>query len=111
MTLPFTRMLAGPMDYTPGAMLNAQPRNFRAIFDRPMSAGTRVHQLAMYVVFESPLQMLADSPSEYEREPEAMELLRAVPVVWDETRALDGEAGSHVAARAAARRANGSSAR
>jgi alpha-glucosidase len=95
-TLPFTRMLAGPMDYTPGAMLNAQPRNFRAIFDRPMSIGTRVHQLAMYVVYESPLQMLADSPSEYEREPEAMEWLRAVPVVWDETRALDGSAGSHV---------------
>ena len=95
-TLPFTRMLAGPMDYTPGAMLNAQPRNFRAIFDRPMSVGTRVHQLAMYVVFESPLQMLADSPSEYEREPEAMEWLRAVPVVWDETRALDGVAGHHV---------------
>ena len=95
-TLPFTRMLAGPMDYTPGAMLNAPPRNFRAIFDRPMSIGTRVHQLAMYVVFESPLQMLADSPSEYEREPEAMEWLRAVPVVWDETRALDGAVGSHV---------------
>jgi alpha-glucosidase len=95
-TLPFTRMLAGPMDYTPGAMLNAQPKNFRAIFDRPMSIGTRVHQLAMYVVFESPLQMLADSPSEYEREPEAMEWLRAVPVTWDETRALDGTAGSHV---------------
>ena len=95
-TLPFTRMLAGPMDYTPGAMLNAQPRHFRAIFDRPMSIGTRVHQLAMYVVFESPLQMLADSPSEYEREPEAMEWLRAVPVVWDETRVLDASVGSHV---------------
>ena len=95
-TLPFTRMLAGPMDYTPGAMINAQPRNFRAVFDRPMSIGTRVHQLAMYVVFESPLQMLADSPSEYEREAEAMEWLRAVPVVWDETRALDGVVGSHV---------------
>jgi alpha-glucosidase len=61
-----------------------------------MSIGTRAHQLAMYVVFESPLQMLADSPSEYEREPEAMEWLRAVPVVWDETRALDGVVGSHV---------------
>jgi alpha-glucosidase len=77
-------------------MLNAQPRNFRAIFDRPMSIGTRVHQLAMYVVFESPLQMLADSPSEYEREPDVMEWLRAVPVTWDETRALDGAVGTHV---------------
>jgi alpha-glucosidase len=95
-TLPFTRMLAGPMDYTPGAMINAQPREFRAIFNRPMSIGTRAHQLAMYVVYESPLQMLADSPSEYEREPDAMEWLRAVPVTWDETRALDGAVGSHV---------------
>jgi alpha-glucosidase len=96
-TLPFTRMLAGPMDYTPGAMLNAQPRNFRPIFDRPMSQGTRVHQLAMYVVFESPLQMLAESPSEYEREPDAMDFLRGVPVTWDETHALAGQVGSHVA--------------
>jgi alpha-glucosidase len=95
-TLPFTRMLAGPMDYTPGSMLNAQTRDFRSIFDRPMSQGTRAHQLAMYVVFESPLQMLADSPSEYEREPDAMAFLRAVPTLWDETRALDGVAGSHV---------------
>jgi alpha-glucosidase len=95
-TLPFTRMLAGPMDYTPGAMLNAQPSEFRAIFNRPMSIGTRTHQLAMYVVFESPLQMLADSPSEYEREPDAMEWLRAVPVTWDETRPLDAEVGNHV---------------
>ncbi|MDB4884112.1 MAG: hypothetical protein JWL95_2878 [Gemmatimonadetes bacterium] len=95
-TLPFTRMLAGPMDYTPGSMLNAQTRLFRPIFDRPMSQGTRAHQLAMYVVFESPLQMLNDSPSEYEREPDAMAFLRAVPTLWDETRALDGAAGSHV---------------
>jgi alpha-glucosidase len=95
-TLPFTRMLAGPMDYTPGAMLNAQTRDFRPVFDRPMAQGTRAHTLAMYVVFESPLQMLADSPSEYEREPESMEFLRAVPTTWDETRALAGEAGSHV---------------
>ena len=95
-TLPFTRMLAGPMDYTPGSMLNAQTRDFRSIFDRPMSQGTRAHQLAMYVVFESPLQMLADSPSEYEREPDAMTFLRAVPTLWDETRALAGEAGRHV---------------
>jgi alpha-glucosidase len=95
-TLPFTRMLAGPMDFTPGAMQNAQPASFRAIFDRPMSQGTRVHQLAMYVVYESPLQMLADSPSEYEREPEAMDFLRSVPTVWDETRVLDAQAGKYV---------------
>ena len=95
-TLPFTRMLAGPMDYTPGAMVNAQPRDFRPIFDRPMSQGTRAHQLAMYIVYESPLQMLADSPSEYLREPDAMAFLADVPVVWDETRALDGSVGEYV---------------
>ena len=95
-TLPYTRMLAGPMDYTPGAMINAQPRDFRPVFERPMSQGTRAHQLAMYVVYESPLQMLADSPSEYLRESDAMAFLSAVPVVWDETRALDGAIGESV---------------
>ena len=95
-TLPFTRMLAGPMDYTPGAMRNAQPNQFRAIFDHPMSMGTRAHQLGMYVVYESPLQMLADDPSEYLREPDVMKFLAAVPTVWDETHALAAEAGEYV---------------
>ncbi|HNS46317.1 MAG TPA: glycoside hydrolase family 97 catalytic domain-containing protein, partial [Bacteroidales bacterium] len=67
-TLPFIRMAAGPMDFTPGAMLHAQQAQFHAVFDRPMSQGTRCHQLAMYVVYESPLQMLADSPSNYLKE-------------------------------------------
>src|SRR5258705_6793499 len=89
-TLPFTRMFLGPMDYTPGAMLNAQKHMFRGINDRPMSQGTRCHQLAMYVVFESPLQMLSDSPSNYLREPEMMEFLGPVPREWDETKVLDG---------------------
>jgi alpha-glucosidase len=89
-------MLAGPMDFTPGAMRNAQPNQFRAIFDHPMSMGTRAHQLGMYVVYESPLQMLADDPSEYLREPEIMEFLAAVPTVWDETRALAAEVGGYV---------------
>lgn len=96
LTLPFTRMFLGPMDYTPGAMLNAQEKSFAKIFDRPMALGTRCHQLAMYVVFESPLQMLADNPSNYLREPEAMEFLAAVPSVWDETRVLDGKIGDYV---------------
>ena len=96
-TLPFTRMLAGPMDYTPGAMLNAQQHQFHSVFDRPMSMGTRVHQLAMYVVFESPLQMLADSPTNYLRELECLEFIVAVPTVWDETRALSAQVGDWVA--------------
>ncbi len=61
-----------------------------------MSLGTRCHQLAMYVVYESPLQMLADSPTNYLREPETMEFLRAIPTVWDETRVLDGRIGDYV---------------
>lgn len=95
-TLPFTRMFLGPMDYTPGAMLNAQKKSFAPVFERPMALGTRCHQLAMYVVFESPLQMLADNPSNYLREPESMEFLSAVPTVWDETRVLDGKIGDYV---------------
>jgi alpha-glucosidase len=95
-TLPFTRMFLGPMDYTPGAMLNASKENFRAIFERPMSLGTRCQQLAMYVVYESPLQMLADSPSNYLREPESMQFLAAVPTEWDETRVLDAKIADYV---------------
>ncbi len=95
--LPFTRMLLGPMDFTPGAMRNAARGNFAPIFQAPMSSGTRCHQLAMYVVYESPLQMLSDSPSNYLREPEAMEFLAPVPSVWDDTVVLDAKIGEYVA--------------
>jgi len=95
-TLPFTRMFLGPMDYTPGAMRNAAKKSFAHIFETPMSMGTRCHQLAMYVVFESPLQMLADSPSSYMSEPDAMEFLGPVPSVWDETRVLDAKMADYV---------------
>ncbi len=96
-TLPFTRMFLGPMDYTPGAMRNAAKTAFAPIFQQPMALGTRCHQLAMYVVFESPLQMLADSPSNYMREPEAMAFLGPIPSVWNDTRALDGKISEYVA--------------
>jgi alpha-glucosidase len=96
-TIPFTRMFLGPMDYTPGAMVNSgSEKNFAPIFERPMSLGTRCHQLAMYVVYESPLQMLADSPSHYLREPEIMEFLGPVPTVWDDTKVLDAKLGEYV---------------
>lgn len=94
--LPFIRMVAGPMDYTPGAVLNAAKDCFQPIFNCPMSLGTRAHQMALYVVFESPLQMLADSPSHYLREPEMMEFLSKVPSVWDETRVLDAKVSEYV---------------
>lgn len=95
--MPFIRMLAGPVDYTPGAMINAQKKNYYPFFERPMSLGTRCHQLAMYVIYESPLQMLADSPSNYLKEEENMKFLSAVPSVWDETVVLSAKFGDHVA--------------
>jgi alpha-glucosidase len=95
-TLPFTRMFLGPMDYTPGAMRNASKANFAAIHGQPMALGTRCHQLAMYVVFDAPLQMLADSPSNYLREPETMEFLAPVPTEWDETKVLDARIADYV---------------
>jgi alpha-glucosidase len=94
--IPFIRMIAGPMDFTPGAMRNAQEKQFRPVFDLPMSQGTRCHQLAMYVVYESPLQMLCDSPSAYLQEPEIMDFLSAVPTVWDETRVLEAKIGDYL---------------
>lgn len=94
--IPFIRMLAGPMDFTPGAMRNATKDNFKPVFSEPMSQGTRCHQLAMFVVYESPLQMLCDSPSAYLREPDVMSFLAKVPTVWDETRVLDAAAGDYV---------------
>jgi alpha-glucosidase len=95
-TLPFTRMFLGPMDYTPGAMRNATKLTFAPIFGQPMALGTRCHQLAMYVVFESPLQMLSDSPSNYLREPEIMAFLAPVPSEWDETKVLDARIAEYV---------------
>ncbi len=95
-TIPFIRMVAGPMDYTPGAMHNAQKDDFEFIYHTPMSQGTRCHQLAMYVIFESPLQMLADSPTHYLREPECMEFLSQVPTVWDETAVLDAKVSDYI---------------
>jgi alpha-glucosidase len=96
LSIPFTRMLAGPMDYTPGAMRNAGKDQFRPVFDLPMSQGTRCHQLAMFVVYESPFQMLCDSPSAYEREPEILGFLSGMPTVWDETKPLDGKIGAYL---------------
>jgi alpha-glucosidase len=84
------------MDFTPGAMNNAQKINFKAIFNQPMSMGTRCHQLAMYIIYESPLQMLSDNPSNYYKEPETMEFLSTVPVVWDDTKVLDARVADFV---------------
>ena len=95
-TVPFIRMAAGPMDYTQGAMRNARRRNFRNINNEAMSQGTRCRQLAEYVVFESPLNMLCDSPSNYIREPECTAFIAACPTVWDDSRPVNGEIGKYV---------------
>ena len=95
-TMPFIRQVAGPSDYTPGAMRNATRRNFRPIRHEPMSLGTRCRQLAAYVVFEAPLTMLCDSPSAYEREPECTAFIAGVPTVWDETAVLNGRIAEYI---------------
>ena len=94
-TLPFTRMLAGPMDYTPGCFNNATREQFKPRNLEPMCQGTRAHQLAMYAVFESPLVMLSDYPEDYDHNP-GMEFLDKVPTVWDETKVLNGEPARYV---------------
>ena len=94
-TAPYLRMLAGPMDYTPGAMMNAMKDNFFGNNDHPMSQGTRVHQMAMYTTFEAPLQMMADSPTMYMKNQECTDFIAQVPTIFDETIALDGKLGEY----------------
>ncbi|MDM8159984.1 glycoside hydrolase family 97 protein [Labilibaculum sp. K2S] len=96
-SIPFIRMLAGPMDYTPGAMRNATRADFRPSNSMPMSQGTRCHQLGMYVIFEAPLQMMADSPTAYLKEQESTNFISQIPTTFDETIALDGKVGEYVA--------------
>ncbi|QEC77069.1 glycoside hydrolase family 97 protein [Mucilaginibacter ginsenosidivorax] len=96
-SIPFIRMLSGPMDYTPGAMRNATKANFRPVNGNPMSQGTRCHQLAMYTIFEAPLQMMADNPTIYTKEQESTDFIAAVPTTFNETVALDGKVGEYVA--------------
>ena len=95
-TIPFVRLVAGPADYTQGAMNNATRGSYHPCHSEPMSQGTRCHQLAEYLIFDAPLTMLCDTPSNYLREPECTDWIAAVPTVWDETVALDGKVGEYV---------------
>lgn len=95
-TIPFIRMLAGPMDYTPGAMANTNPRSHQINHFRPMGIGTRAHEVAKYTVYESALQMYCDAPSRYLKERETIEFITRIPSVWDETIALAGKVGDYV---------------
>lgn len=93
--LPYIRMVTGPMDYIPFTTNNAKKIDFRKNGNKPMGKGTRAHSMAMFVVFESPMAMLADSPSDYYRERECTEFISAIPVEWDEIKVLEAKAGEY----------------
>ena len=105
-TLPFIRMVSGPMDYTQGAMNNAVKAlntitnivetQYFPCFSKPMSQGTRCHQLAEYVIFLSPLNMLCDTPTNYEKNPESTAFIAEIPTTWDETKTIDGKMGEFI---------------
>lgn len=94
--LPFIRMACGPMDYTPGAMRNYHSDEFKWNFNRPSSQGTRAHQVALFVMYESGLQMFADSPSNYNKEKETLRFLRQIPNTWDETKVFYAKVGQYL---------------
>jgi alpha-glucosidase len=93
--IPFTRMLAGPTDYTPGAFRNVRREEFVPRMESPVAMGTRAHQLAMYAVYQAAIQMVADWPKVYDGEP-AFEFIKAAPATWDETKVLNGKPGEYV---------------
>ncbi len=95
-TFPFIRQVAGPADYTQGAMRNATRENYRSTNSEPMSQGTRCRQLAEYIIFDAPLSMLCDNPSNYLREPECTHFIATVPTVWAQTKALSGNIGEYI---------------
>src|SRR5205809_8046373 len=89
-------MLAGPLDYEPGLLQNAQKDQFRPISKNPMSQGTRCHQLAMFVVYDSPMQIFSGNPSQGYMEPQFMELLGSLPTTWDETKILEAKVSDYI---------------
>ncbi len=96
LTLPFTRMLAGPMDYEPGLLDNATREQFRPIEKKVMSQGTRCHQLAMFVVYDNPMQIFSGNPSQGLLEPDFMNLLGSIPTTWDETKILEAKVSNYI---------------
>jgi len=95
-TIPFIRQVAGPLDYTQGAIRNLKKSDWKPMYSTPASQGTRAHQVALYVIFDSPVVMLCDSPSDYLKEPETTEFITSIPAVFDEEIVLDGKAGEYV---------------
>lgn len=95
-TFPYIRMMAGPVDYTPGAMRNATKADWRAMYYTPASMGTRCHQLAAYIVHDSPFTMLCDAPTNYLNEPECVDFIASLPVEVDSTFIASGELGKYI---------------
>lgn len=96
LTIPFTRMFSGALDYEPGLLDNSTENGFRNIDGRPMSQGTRAHQIAMYVIYDSPLQYFVGNPSQGYMEPEMMKFFGNIPTTWDETIVLRGKPGEYI---------------
>ena len=95
-TFPYIRMMAGPVDYTPGAMRNATKADWKAMYYTPQSMGTRCHQLATYIVHDSPFTMLCDAPTNYIGEEECVDFITSLPVLTDYTFIADGKIGEHI---------------
>jgi len=95
-TIPFIRLFAGSCDYTQGSMMNATKSNFRVVWSDPMSQGTRCRQIAEYVIFYAPFSMMCDLPHLYRAEQECTDFISSIPVVWDETKVLEGKPGEYV---------------
>lgn len=95
-TFPFIRMVQGPVDYTAGAFHNATRNGFRIDYNRPMSQGTRAHQVATYLVFDAPISMLCDSPSNYRKDDICTRFIASLPTVYDQTEVLSGRMGEHI---------------
>ncbi len=95
-TFPFIRMQAGFVDFTPGGFRNASKKDFQPIYYNPLTMGTRCHQMAMYVLHESPFTMLADNPTIYEKEQECTDFIAGIPTVYDEWKVVDGKLGEYI---------------
>ena len=96
LTIPFTRMFSGSLDYEPGLLENSTDNGFQNIPNRPMSQGTRAHQIAMYLIYDSPLQYFVGNPSQGYKEPELMKFVGNIPTTWDETIVLDGKPAAYI---------------
>ena len=93
--LIYTRMLLGPMDYTPGGMRNSTKKDFAISNNQPCVQGTRAHMVAMYVIYNAPLQMMSDRPCDYEKYPDILKFIATTPTTWDDSKAIEGKLGEY----------------